>query len=311
MRRGGQVFAFSVNPENPLQFEDFHSDSDGPDDNGAPEAGAGAYGPLLLGEARGSGGTAASGGGDVAGVKKAGGAGGEGGRRAGSGRGRAARRRLVADDPDAPVVSSDSGSDDGEEDGCDSEASETSDCEAPAARGEGCASGRRAGGGVHAGADDDTDDGDGDEDEESDDGLVAYEMDDGDSEEEEKGVADGEEGDGGTLRIGQGRVALPTTLRQCLAGIRSSNADEVEAAVWALPELAARSPDLAGEICCEMALALLRLEDRIAMDDFVGRRHRGLVALACADPKQVALGLSQAVWYLLLIPAACLVHHII
>jgi hypothetical protein len=57
---------------------------------------------------------------------------------------------------------------------------------------------------------------------------------------------------------------------QCLGGLRSSVADEVEAAVFALPELAARSPDLSGEICCEVALALLRLEDRIAMHDFAG-----------------------------------------
>jgi hypothetical protein len=70
----------------------------------------------------------------------------------------------------------------------------------------------------------------------------------------------------------------------------------VEAAVFALPDLTAQSQDLSGEICCEVALTLLRLEDRIAMDDFVGRRHRGLVALACADPKQVALRFSQAVW---------------
>ena len=310
-----QVFAFVVDPDNPLQFEDFHSD-DEEEVNAGKEA-AEVYGPALPGHAvAGEGGAVQS----AAGAGKGNALGNTAGARAGdkggaplvgaqaAGKQRTRRRKqLAVEDPDQLMVSSESDSD--------GNGSEEEDGEEEDSADEGQGDGVAALGGLHlntsggagpdggrgrgqgAASEDETDS---DGDEESDDGLVPYEMDD-DEEEEDSGrpgeAGPDEDDDGGPLRIGEGRVPLPSTLRQCLSGLRSNSADEVEAAVFALPDLAEQSPDLSGEICCEVALTLLRLEDRIAMDDFVGRRHRGLVALACADPKQVALGFSQAVWY--------------
>ncbi len=307
-----QVFAFVVDPGNPLQFEDFHSDDE-------VEADAGKvadvfYGPVLPGDAAGEGGGGQGGEGQSSSTA----AGGVAEARAGC-KGAASlvgaqaavkkstrrKKELAVKDPDELMVSSES---DSESDGSEQEDGEEEDSadEDQGAGGAavggldlkksgdvGSSGGQRRGRAAASEDETDTDD------EESDDGLVPYEMDDDEDHDERDRPGEAgsdEENDGGPVRIGEGRVPLPTSLRQCLSGLRSNNADDVEAAVFALPDLTAQSQDLSGEICCEVALTLLRLEDRIAMDDFVGRRHRGLVALACADPKQVALRFSKAVW---------------
>lgn len=297
-----QVFARVVDPENPVQFEELYSDEDETADDARPDPGVREYGPFLpeKGGSEEAGICRASASADGVAVAKTGGCGSRAAAR-GGGQVRARRRRLAVDDPDELMVSSDgdSGDEGEEEEGDASEASDDDEEEAPQAdagwQGRGSAGALRGGQGARASEADAADDS---EETESDDGLVAYEMDDSDSDDQGQGSEGDDDEEGGAGRIGRGRVPLPTTLQQCLAGLRSSNADEVEAAVWALPELASRSPDLSGEICCEVAAVLLRLEDRIAMDDFATRRHRGLVALACADPTHVAPRLSQAVWYL-------------
>lgn len=276
------MFAHVVDPETPLLFEDFHSDDEGGETEAEEGMGVGdaVYGPSLPGEGAGGGGGVGVGGGGMEAKVRNGGT-------------RRWKKQLTVEDPDKIMISSESESGSEEEDE-DEDEGEDDGCGAAQARSVSGALAISSGDGVGVEIDDTTDD------EESDDGLVAYDMDDDESEEErwgDGGEGEGdEEGDGGSLRIGEGRVPLPTTLRGCLTGLRSSNADEVEAAVFALPELAARCTDLSGEICADATMALLRLEDRIAMHDFVGRRHRGLVALSCADPSQVALRLSQAVW---------------
>jgi hypothetical protein len=49
-------------------------------------------------------------------------------------------------------------------------------------------------------------------------------------------------------------------------------------------------------VCPDLAAGLLRLEDRIAMHDFEGRRFRSLLGCACADLPGVAARLATDAW---------------
>ena len=282
-----QVFAYVMDSESPLQFEEFHSDDE--DDAQSVGSGDGAPGANVFGpECKRTSG-------DCDGNQNEGSEliAEEGPARSKT---KAVRKWQPSVDPDQLMVASDSDSSAGDED----EESDEEDDDERESGNCGCLmSGRTGVNGsgealkTHALAREEEEDED-----ESDDGLVAYDM----TEDESDGndgswaeVTEGGEHDGGPLRIGEGRVPLPTSLRQCLTGLRSKNADDVEAAVFAVADLAERSPDLGGEICSEVALALLRLEDRIAMDDFSGRRYRGLVMLTCADPAPVAVRFSECV----------------
>ena len=282
-----QVFAYVMDSESPLQFEEFHSDDEDDEHSvgsgdGAPEANV--FGPeckKTLGNCDGN-----QNEGSKLTVE-------EGPARSKT---RAVRRWQPSVDPDQLMVASDSdsgaGDEDEESDEEDEDERESGNCgRLMSGRTGGIGSGEALKTHALAGEEEDED--------ESDDGLVAYDMTEDESDDNDGSwakVTEGGEDDGGPIRIGEGRVPLPTSLRQCLTGLRSKNADDVEAAIFAVADLAERSPDLGGEICSEVALALLRLEDRIAMDDFSGRRYRGLVLLACADPAPVAVRFSECVW---------------
>mmetsp|Transcript_13157 Transcript_13157/g.20650 ORF Transcript_13157/g.20650 Transcript_13157/m.20650 type:complete len:456 (-) Transcript_13157:60-1427(-) len=131
--------------------------------------------------------------------------------------------------------------------------------------------------------------------EESDDGLTPYWMED----EETKSLPLGqvsEKQEGGAERIGEGRVRLPTRIKECVSFLRSQKADEVEAALFAIPEVVSGAKELRGEDYAEASYVLIKLQDAFAMDDFAGRRQASLVALTCKDPLAVCSVLCKAVW---------------
>lgn len=101
-------------------------------------------------------------------------------------------------------------------------------------------------------------------DSDSDDGLVPYEMDELEPDsthatatattatttnksKKKRDDDDDDEAMSGSKRIGEGRVPLPTRVRQCLAGLRSQSPDDVEAAMFAIEGVVLASQDLQGE----------------------------------------------------------------
>jgi hypothetical protein len=66
---------------------------------------------------------------------------------------------------------------------------------------------------------------------------------------------------------------------------RSQNADQVEAALFAVADVATRATDLKGELCGDVSDVLLGIDESYAIHNFSARRHQGAymnrVACSC------------------------------
>jgi hypothetical protein len=72
-------------------------------------------------------------------------------------------------------------------------------------------------------------------------------------------------------------------MNTCTHKRRSQNADQVEAALFAVVDVVSRGSDLRGELCADISSALLRVEECYAIHNFAARRHDGVYAYKYMD----------------------------
>ncbi|XP_054716521.1 telomere length regulation protein TEL2 homolog [Uloborus diversus] len=87
----------------------------------------------------------------------------------------------------------------------------------------------------------------------------------------------------------QEETKRPLYLRDCMAGLfEQENADWAEQCLKCAESLIKANGDVVHEVAVEMAKILLHLDDKFAIPDFIGLRHRALIALITHCPVLVA-----------------------